>query len=124
VNGKTTVPATLEGSLTTGAPVRAPIDLVVVGGGSKSSVALSPNPLTRAGTLTVRNAADGPVRVRLFDLHGRLVRTLMDDWRSAGYHDVALDRLDAAGAPLATGVYFVRAETSAGTAVERVTVVK
>ena len=124
VNGKTTVPATLEGSLTTGAPVRAPIDLVVVGGGTKSSLALSPNPLTRAGTLTVRNAAAGPVRVRLFDLHGRLVRTLMDDWRSAGYHDVALDRLDAAGAPLATGVYFVRAETSAGTAVERVTVVK
>jgi hypothetical protein len=124
VKGKTTVLATLEGSLTTGALVSAPIDLIVVGGGSKSSVSLSPNPLTRAGTLTVRSAADGPVRVRLFDLHGRLVRTLMDDWRSAGYHDVALDRRDAAGSPLATGVYFVRAETSAGIAVERVTVVK
>jgi hypothetical protein len=124
VQDKTTVPATLQGSLTTGASVHAPIDLVVVGGGPKSSVSLSPNPLTRTGTLTVRSAADGPVRVRLFDLHGRLVRTLVDDWRSAGYHDVALDRLDAAGAPLATGIYFIRAETSAGTAVERITIVK
>ena len=124
VTGKTTVPATLEGSLATGAPVRAPVDLVVVGGGSKASVSLSPNPLTRAGTLTVRSAADGPVRVRLYDVHGRLVRTLMDDWHNAGYHDVALDRLDGTGAPLATGIYFVRAETSAGTAVERVTIVK
>ena len=124
VKGKATVPAILEGSLANGAPVRAPIDLAVVGGGSKTSVALSPNPLTRAGTLTVQSAADGPVRVRLFDCHGRLVRTLMDEWRSPGYHDVALDRLDAAGAPLATGVYFVRAETSTGTAVERITVVK
>jgi thermitase len=124
VKGRTTVPAVLEGSLTTGAPVRGAIDLVVVGGGSASSVSLSPNPLVRAGTLTVRSAADGPVTVRLFDCHGRLVRTLMDGWRSAGYHDVALDRLDGAGASLATGIYFVRAETSAGTVVERITVMK
>jgi hypothetical protein len=124
VKGRTTVPAVLQGVLTTGVPVRGAIDLVVVGGGSASSVSLSPNPLVRAGTLTVRSAADGPVTVRLFDCRGRLVRTLMDGWRSAGYHDVALDRRDAAGAPLATGLYFVRAETSAGTVVERITVVK
>ena len=124
VMGKTTVRATLQGSLTTGAPVQASIDLVVVGGGPKSSVSLSPNPLTRAGTLTVQSVTSGQVRVRLYDVHGRLVRTLMDDWRSAGYHDVALDRLDAAGGSLATGIYFIRAETSTGAAVERITIVK
>jgi len=95
-----------------------------VGGGPKSSVSLSPNPLTRAGTLTVQSVTSGQVRVRLYDVHGRLVRTLMDDWRSAGYHDVALDRLDAAGGSLATGIYFIRAETSTGAAVERITIVK
>jgi flagellar hook assembly protein FlgD len=67
----------------------------------------------------------GPVRVRLFDLRGRLVRSLLDDpYASSGYHDVRLDGRDDSGARLASGLYFYQIDSGDGQTVGKLSVLK
>src|SRR6185312_9857482 len=47
-------------------------------------LSIYPNPVTSASTLSFEQARDSKVRIQVFDLQGRLVRTLADEWRAAG----------------------------------------
>jgi predicted outer membrane repeat protein len=55
-------------------------------------------------------AAGGRVTLRVFDVNGRLVRTLVDRVAAAGPSEVIWDGRDDAGSPAASGVYFYRLE--------------
>ena len=48
------------------------------------------------------------MRLGVYDLSGRLVRTLADGERAAGEHVIEWDGRDDARISLAAGVYFVR----------------
>jgi len=67
------------------------------------------NPVT-----TIRLAVPGPgaaqVTVRVYDVAGRLVATLLSGRVDPGYHDVRWDGRDDRGAPVSSGIYFCRAE--------------
>ncbi len=69
---------------------------------------ISPNPA--GGPAVVRYALDrsGPVQLVLFDVQGRLVRTLVDARGAAGDNAVAWDGRDAGGRLVGAGVYVVR----------------
>ena len=67
----------------------------------------------------------GFVRVRLFDLNGRMVRDLLDaPTMDPGLHEVAIDGADAGGRRLASGVYFYRVDAREGSSQGRLAVVK
>ena len=63
-------------------------------------------------------ALDGPGRLDVVDVLGRVVRTVRLDADAA---EVAWDGRDAAGRPVAAGVYLLRLSTEAGSAAVRVT---
>ena len=65
-----------------------------------------------AGGARIRYAlpAAGPVRVRVFNVRGQLVKTLIDESRPAGEASVTWDGLDESGARVAAGMYFYRGE--------------
>lgn len=67
-----------------------------------------PNPFNPAATITFSVAREGMVKLVVFDVLGRQVRTLADGRFDAGEHKVPLD-----GAGLSSGIYFVRMETGA-----------
>lgn len=69
-----------------------------------------PNPFNAGTTIAVRIAGDGSRKVRLdvFDILGRTVRTLMDETAMAGSHTLFWDGRDDDGAVIASGVYFAR----------------
>ena len=46
--------------------------------------------------------------LRIYDLSGRLVRTLVDGEQGAGLHTVVWDGRDSSGKKVAGGVYFYR----------------
>jgi hypothetical protein len=69
-----------------------------------------PNPLLRQGTFKLRISKPSQVRVELFDIAGRRVRTLHDGKMPAGEYQLRWDGTQEAGLPLASGVYFVRAQ--------------
>jgi hypothetical protein len=63
------------------------------------------NPLTRIGFSVERS---GPVTLRVYDIGGRLVRTLVDRTLPAGAHAEVWDGRDDAGSRVASGIYFYR----------------
>jgi flagellar hook assembly protein FlgD len=63
--------------------------------------------------------------VRVYDLSGRLVRTLADaSPRAAGDHEIRFDGRDERGGALSSGRYFVRVDVPGGTDSQSITVVK
>ena len=73
----------------------------------------SPNPFTATTEVawTLRRGAH--VRLEIFDVRGRLVRTLLDGERAAGHHLLSWNGRDDGGRDVGQGTYFLRA-TAAG----------
>jgi len=84
----------------------------------------APNPFNPRTTIRYELAAAGDVRLDVYDLAGRRVRTLVAERQEAGRHAAVWDGRDDAGRPGATGVYLVRLRTAAGSDQRTVTLVK
>jgi len=86
----------------------------------------SPNPFNPVTTITYRIANAGPVRLDVFDVSGRRVRTLVNGIQAAssnGYR-VEWNGRDDAGTPVASGVYFYRLTSPGFTATKKMLLVK
>ena len=67
-----------------------------------------PNPFNPATTITFTLTREARVHLAIYDVHGRLVRTLVDGHRSADRHDTQWDGRSDSGATVGSGVYFYR----------------
>jgi hypothetical protein len=67
-----------------------------------------PNPFTSGTAIGFDMPRQGRVALEVIDVSGRVVRALVDEVRPAGRHSAAWNGLDAAGAQVGPGVYFVR----------------
>ncbi|MGD9486968.1 MAG: T9SS type A sorting domain-containing protein [Calditrichaceae bacterium] len=65
-----------------------------------------PNPFNPATAIRFELSAAGTVSLKVYDLLGKEVRTLVNGWIASGAHEVLFD-----GSNLASGVYFYRLET-------------
>jgi flagellar hook assembly protein FlgD len=72
-----------------------------------------PNPFNPSTTIRYGLASPGRVDLRIHDLRGRVVRTLVAAVRPAGWHLELWDGRDDAGRRVASGVYFYRIEAGA-----------
>ncbi|HEU4365029.1 MAG TPA: FlgD immunoglobulin-like domain containing protein [Candidatus Krumholzibacteria bacterium] len=68
----------------------------------------TPNPFNPTTLISYSLPAREHVTVSVYDASGRLVRTLVDETRGAGSHDVQWDGRDNAGTTVGSGVYFYR----------------
>ena len=64
-----------------------------------------PNPFNPSTTIRYELPGATTVRVRVYDLHGALVRDLFDGKQEAGLQRVVWDGLDEQGVAVASGVY-------------------
>ena len=71
-------------------------------------LAPAPNPFTTNAVLSFSLAQAGSAELLVFDLNGRLVRTLVHGPLAPGVHHVAWEGRDDARAAVAPGVYYVR----------------
>jgi hypothetical protein len=68
-----------------------------------------PNPFSSGTALSLSVPYPGSrVRIAVYDVSGRLVRTLSDEWLEGGAHTVAWDGRTDGGIEAASGVYFIR----------------
>ncbi|HEX7077587.1 MAG TPA: putative Ig domain-containing protein [Candidatus Eisenbacteria bacterium] len=123
-SGKNEVEVTVEGQLVTGGAFVGTATVEVFGDGASQAAQVTPNPLRSGGDLSFTAAKPGPARIRLFDLNGRLVRSLFETATSAGARHVPLDARDDAGRPLPSGIYFFRIETADGIETGRVLIAR
>lgn len=91
----------LDTSMPTAAPETAPRTAVLHGA--------TPNPFNARTEIRFELAQAGPVRLELYDIRGRLVRSLDDGTRilDAGPHAFPWDGRDGSGRELGSGVYLV-----------------
>ena len=80
---------------------------------------LSPNPTRGALGMRFTTAERGRVWVGLYDLSGRLVRSMVDNTLDAGGYDLQRDLSD-----VSPGVYFVRLWTAQATRHERLVIAR
>ena len=70
----------------------------------------SPNPFNPRTTIKFDVPEAGPVRLSVFDVAGRLVRTLVDDSMPQGSHEAVWDGTDSSGREVGSGSYLARLE--------------
>jgi hypothetical protein len=83
-----------------------------------------PNPFNPSTIIPFEIAAKGRVEMKIFDVSGRLIRTLLGRIFEAGRHTARWDGTDSRGRPSASGVYFCRLETGAYTATARLVLLR
>lgn len=66
----------------------------------------APNPFNPATRIGFTMSRESMVSLKIFDLGGRLVRTLVEERKAGGDHDVMWDGRDDAGKAVASGTYF------------------
>lgn len=72
----------------------------------------APNPFRSRTALRWAMPQSGEVRLRIFDVAGRTIRTLQNGWMEAGEYSRLWDQKDDAGHLVRAGMYFVRFETA------------
>ena len=87
--------------------------------------AVSPNPLNPQTKLFFETTKPGLAKIEMFDLQGRLVRTIQSSiYMAAGSHEMTVDGHGQNGEKLPSGVYFIRGETADGTFKNAMTILK
>ncbi len=67
-----------------------------------------PNPFNPATTIKYATPHSGPVKLKIYNLAGRLVTTLVDGQKTAGFHTVMWNGTDHKGRGVASGAYYYR----------------
>ena len=73
-----------------------------------------PNPFSGRTSISYSLPGSGHAKLRIYDPAGRLVRVLFDGPVSGGHNSAAWDGMNRTGAAVASGIYFVRLDTTAG----------
>ncbi len=123
--GLSKVTVDITGDLPNGVKFKDRVDhFVLVLGIDCLAIRVSPNPLNPETVLSFVTSKSGPVSIQIFDVRGRLVKSLYNGTMDAGLNQVRWDGSTKNGNRVATGVYFIRTKTVDGEAVERATVLK
>jgi len=70
-----------------------------------------PNPFNPSTTISYELPQASNVSVRIYNILGAEVKTLVDDFKSAGEHNVFWDGTDNSGSSVSSGMYFYRITT-------------
>jgi hypothetical protein len=94
---------------------------------ARSPLALSqnfPNPFNPTTTIEYALPARGRASLRVYDVNGALVRTLVDAVEDAGAHRVTWDGRDDAGMSVASGVYLLRVDADGASRMRKMVLLK
>ncbi|MDH4036229.1 MAG: T9SS type A sorting domain-containing protein [Candidatus Krumholzibacteria bacterium] len=83
-----------------------------------------PNPFNPSTTIRYEVAPSQEVALAIFDVSGRLVRTLDAGAKSQGMHQTTWDGRDHRGRPVASGVYYARLSSPTQTLTRKVVLLK
>jgi len=91
---------------------------------ARLAISAAPNPFNPSTTIAYAVPARGPVSVLIYDVKGRLVRTLIDDDHEPGAYTAVWNGRSESGAEAASGIYFTEVRTSSESRVEKLALIK
>jgi hypothetical protein len=83
-----------------------------------------PNPFNPVTEISYELPAAGHVRIDVYDVRGRKVVTLVDEYQEPGRKTVSWNGLDAAGTAVSSGVYFCRLQAGKSIVVKKMTLLR
>jgi hypothetical protein len=83
-----------------------------------------PNPFNPQTTIAYAIPEPGIVTLKIYDVQGRLVRTIVYGEQPAGEHRAVWRGRDKNGSPVASGIYFVRLEFGSNMQIRKVVLLK
>ncbi len=78
-----------------------------------------PNPFFRKTTIKFAVPRRAQVSLKIYDVQGRLVKTLIDGMQEPGYHAIDWKGSDQCGRSVASGVYFIQFEAKGYAAIQK-----
>lgn len=116
----------LSGLTTGGARVDfEPVSIAASGGITEFALGRAwPNPTSTGSTVSFAVPHGAHVSVKVFDVRGRLVNTLVDQEYSAGRYEVTWNGRSSQGEAVSNGIYFMHFNAPTARLVQRVMVVK
>jgi beta-glucanase (GH16 family) len=83
-----------------------------------------PNPFALRTRIAFRLPEAGAVRLEVYDIAGRRIRTLVDGWLPQGIQEVRWDGNDDSGRPVAGGIYYYALRIPDGSHVRRMVLLR
>jgi hypothetical protein len=83
-----------------------------------------PNPFNAQTSIQFDLPEPGLTQLAIYDITGKSVRALVDDYLGAGNHSVVWDGRNSSGQPVSSGVYFYRISVGDHTATKRMLFLK
>lgn len=84
------------------------------------SLDAAPNPFASSATITLALPRGDEIGLKIYDIRGRLVRTLATGGFEPGVHSLEWDGTDAQGRDTASGLYFLRLSGSHGGSLKKI----
>ena len=85
---------------------------------------ITPNPLLNSTTISFKLSQLQKVLIWVFDINGRLVKTLANAQMQPGTHQLTWDANDEEGNNISAGIYFLRIETKDYAETKKLSVIK
>ncbi len=85
---------------------------------------VTPNPFADGTVITYSAPKAAGVSLKIYNVHGQVVRDVFSGEVAAGVHQISWDGRDDSGARVARGVYFCRMETGSFSATEKLVFLK
>jgi hypothetical protein len=83
-----------------------------------------PNPFTDMTLISYQLIKAGNVRLKVYNIAGQLVKTLVNARQESGVYDIVWSGFDDQGRRVSSGVYFCRLETDDQNAIKKMTVLR
>ena len=83
-----------------------------------------PNPFNPETVIKFNLPQASPVTLKVYNILGQVVNTLVDEPLSAGSHSVRWDGKNAQGRDVASGVYFYRISAGGHESIEKMTLLR
>lgn len=86
--------------------------------------AIYPNPFNPSTTIKYHLGTAGMTKLAVYNLKGQRVKTLVNEPKPAGSHNVVFNGQDDLGRPLSSGVYFIRMQARNLCQTRKITIIK
>lgn len=89
-----------------------------------ATLRVHPNPMRSHSTVHYSLLTHGTISLTVYDVTGRVVRSLVESDQPAGSYTMTWNGRDASGHPVPSGIYFYRLDAPTANAVQKVTVLR
>jgi hypothetical protein len=83
-----------------------------------------PNPYNLQTQIAYQLPQPGKVLLKIYNIRGELVRTLVNEYKPAGYHSVTWDGRNGDGVAVSSGIYFYKLSSGSFSATRKMVMLK